>query len=247
MSTPFHLTGKTILITGASSGIGSHAAKRITEMGGKVVLNGRDMERLNATKSSCAAGSATIIAADICTEEGRASLSKTCSQLDGLLNCAGTVHPFPVRFIDQKKMDQTMNINFEAPVLLTSLLLKEKKINPESSLVYISSVSSGRPQAGASMYGASKSAIEAFVKVLAQELSEKKIRVNCISPAMVKTPMYERSEALVSKEEMDAHIDKYLLGVGYPEDVANASIYLLSPASRWVTGINLILDGGLLL
>lgn len=247
MSTPFHLHNKTFLITGASSGIGSHTAKRISEMGGKVVLTGRDDSRLNETKNTCVRDGATIIAADLNTEEGRNHLAKSCPGLDGLVNCAGTVHPFPVRFIDQKKMDETMNINFESPVLLTSALLREKKINAESSLVYISSISSSRPQAGAAMYGASKAALESFVKVLAQELHQKKIRVNSIAPAMVRTPMYERSEELVSKAEMDAHIDKYLLGVGYPEDVANAAIFLLSPAARWITGINLILDGGLLL
>jgi NAD(P)-dependent dehydrogenase (short-subunit alcohol dehydrogenase family) len=159
----------------------------------------------------------------------------------------GTVHPFPVRFLDQQKMDQTLNINFEAPVLMTSALLKAKKVKAESSLVYLSSISSGRPQRGAAMYGASKAAIESFVKVLAQELHVQKIRVNSIAPAMVKTPMYDRAEEMVSKEEMDNHVSKYLLGVGYPDDVANAVVFLLSPASRWVTGINLILDGGILL
>lgn len=247
MITPFHLTGKKFLITGASSGIGSHTAKRITEMGGTVVLTGRDSDRLKESKNACVDGSAIVIPADLCSEVGRNSLAKECPNIDGLVNCAGTVHPFPVRFIDQKKMDETMNINFEAPVLLTSLLLKEKKISPESSLVYISSVSSDRPQSGAAMYGASKAAIQSFVKVLAQELKEKKIRVNSISPAMVKTPMYDKAEKLVSKEEMDAHIDKYLLGPGYPEDVANTIIFLLSPAARWITGTNIILDGGLLL
>ncbi len=245
MSTPFHLHGKTFLVTGASSGIGSHTAKRITEMGGNVILNGRDAARLSATAEEC--GTTEIIAADICTPEGRELIAKKVTGLDGLVNCAGTVHPFPVRFIDQKKMDQTMQINFEAPVLLTSLLLKEKKIKPESSLVYLSSISSARPQAGASLYGASKAGIESFVKVLAQELHSSKIRVNSVAPAMVKTPMFDRAEEMVSKEEMDNHLEKYLLGVGHPEDVANAVIFLLSPASRWITGINLILDGGVLL
>lgn len=245
MSTPFHLHGKAFLVTGASSGIGSHTAKRITEMGGTVILNGRDADRLNATAKEC--GKAEIIAADLCTPEGRELIAKEVSAIDGLVNCAGTVHPFPVRFIDQKKMNQTMQINFEAPVLLTSLLLKEKKIKAESSLVYLSSISSARPQAGASLYGASKAGIESFVKVLAQELHSQKIRVNSVAPAMVRTAMYDRAEEMVSKEEMDAHVAKYLLGVGYPEDVANAVIFLLSPAARWVTGINLILDGGLLL
>ncbi len=245
MSTPFHLNGKKILITGATSGIGSNAAVRISDMGGEVILSGRNADRLNALSTQCKGS--IIVEADISTQEGRDHLAKTIPEIDGLVNCVGTVHPFPVRFLDQTKMDQTMNVNFEAPVLMTSAILKAKKVKPEGSLVYLSSISSHRPQRGAAMYGASKAAIESFVKVLAQELHQQKIRVNSISPAMVKTPMYDRAEEMVSKEEMDNHISKYLLGVGYPDDVANAIIFMLSPASRWVTGINLILDGGILL
>lgn len=247
MTTPFHLHGKTILITGASSGIGSQAAIRITEMGGNVVLAGRDTSKLEEVAAKCFSGQAQVLVADISTQEGRDHLAQSIPQIDGLVNCVGTVHPFPVRFLDQQKMDQTLNVNFEAPVLMTSAVLKAKKINPEASLVYLSSISSFRPQRGAAMYGASKAAIESFVKVLAQELHAQKIRVNSIAPAMVKTPMYDRAEEMVSKDEMDAHVSKYLLGVGYPDDVANAVIFLLSPASRWITGINLILDGGILL
>jgi len=245
MSTPFHLHGKKILITGATSGIGSNAAIRISEMGGEVVLSGRNADQLKVISRQCPGS--IIVEADISVQEGRDHLAKTIPEIDGLVNCVGTVHPFPVRFLDQQKLDQTMNVNFEAPVLMTSAILKAKKVKPESSLVYLSSISSHRPQRGAAMYGASKAAIESFVKVLAQELHLQKIRVNSISPAMVKTPMYDRAEEMVSKEEMDQHVSKYLLGVGYPDDVANAIIFMLSPASRWVTGINLILDGGILL
>lgn len=246
MSTPFHLHGKKILITGSTSGIGSHTAVRISEMGGEVVLSGRNIEKLSELKAQCG-DKAVVVAADISTQHGRDFLAKNIPEIDGLVNCVGTVHPFPVRFLDQQKMDQTMNVNFDAPVLMTSALLKAKKIKAESSLVYLSSISSHRPQRGAAMYGASKAAIESFVKVLAQELHTSKIRVNSIAPAMVKTPMYDRAEEMVSKDEMDNHISKYLLGVGYPEDVANSVIFLLAPASRWITGINLILDGGILL
>lgn len=247
MSTPFHLSGKTILVTGASSGIGAVAARHITEMGGKVILHGRNPSKLETVADTCVKGSSSIIVSDILTPEGRAELATKTALLDGYVNCVGTVQPFPVRFLDQKKMDETLNVNYESPVLLTAELLKHKKFNRESSLIYLSSVSSLRPQRGAAMYGSSKAAIEAFVKVLAQELSTQQIRVNAIAPAMVKTPMYDRAEEMVTKEEMDNHISNYLLGVGYPEDVANAIVFMLSPASRWITGTTLIMDGGLLL
>jgi len=246
MITQFHLQGQTILITGASSGIGSCVAQQISAMGGIPVLTGRDSVKLEETAKLCG-GNPLIITADLCDASSREKLAAAVPQLNGLVNCAGTVHPFPVRFIDQKKLDETMNINFEAPLLLTGLLLKKKKIESGSSMVYISSVSSDRPLAGASLYGASKAGIESMVKVLAQELGSQKIRVNSVSPAMVRTPMYDKAEAMVSKEEMDAHIAEYILGVGYPEDVSNAIIFLLSPASRWITGTTIRLDGGLLL
>jgi NAD(P)-dependent dehydrogenase (short-subunit alcohol dehydrogenase family) len=246
MSTPFHLENQTILISGASSGIGSCVAEHISKMGGLPVLTGRDRKKLEETALRCG-NQPLIIEADLCDAASREQLCELVPTLNGFVNCAGTVHPFPVRFIDQKKLDETMNINFEAPLLVTGLLLKKKKIAAGSSLVYISSVSSDRPQAGASLYGASKAGIEAMVKVLAQELGSQKIRVNSVSPAMVRTPMYDKAEALVSKEEMDAHIAEYILGVGYPEDVANAIVFLLSSASRWITGTTIRLDGGLLL
>lgn len=247
MTTPFHLSGKKILITGATSGIGSHTAKRISEMGASVILHGRNRDKLEEVRSSCVSGSGEIILSDIGTTEGRSQLVSACEPVDGFVNCIGAVQPFPVRFIDQRKIDETMKVNFEWPLLLTSELIKFKKFKPGSSLVYLSSISSDRPQRGATLYGASKASIEAFVKVLAQELSTQKIRVNSVAPAMVRTPMYDRAEEMMSKEEMDIHISRYLLGVGYPEDVANGIIFLLSPASRWITGTNLIMDGGLLL
>jgi NAD(P)-dependent dehydrogenase (short-subunit alcohol dehydrogenase family) len=246
MSTPFHLDGKKILIAGATSGIGSQIAVQVCAMGGEVILNGRHEEKLEELAKKCGS-KAHIIVADLSTQQGRDALASGIPEVNGLVNCIGTVHPFPVRFLDEHKIDQTMQVNFETPVLMTSALLKAKKISAESSLVYLSSISSLRPQRGAAMYGASKAAIESFVKVLAQELHTSKIRVNSVAPAMVKTPMYDRAEEMVSKEEMDNHVAKYLLGVGYPEDVANAVIFLLSPASRWITGTNLILDGGVLL
>lgn len=245
--TPFHLDGKKILVTGATGGIGNETALTILKMGGEVFLSGRDEAKLLAVADRLKIPHTSIIAADLVSEEGRKKLVAAVPQLDGIVHCAGHVFPFPVKFLDQQKMDETMKINFDAPVLMTGALLKAKKINAGASLVYLSSISSHRPQRGASMYGGSKAALESFVKVLAQELSVQKIRVNTISPAMVKTPMYDKAEEMVSKEEMDKHVEKYLIGVGGPEDVANAAIYLLSPASKWVTGINLILDGGILL
>jgi NAD(P)-dependent dehydrogenase (short-subunit alcohol dehydrogenase family) len=125
--------------------------------------------------------------------------------------------------------------------------LKNKKLNKNASLVFLSSISGQHPHKGGTLYAGSKAAIESFAKVLSLELYPQGIRANCISPAMVKTPMFDQAADEMSKEEMEKHIGKYPLGVGLPEDVANAAIFLLSPAARWITGINITLDGGFLL
>ncbi len=245
--TPFHLDGKTILVTGASSGIGRQICISAANMGATLVLTGRNEQELKTTLSELPGNTHTLITADLLQQTEREKLSKEMPMVDGIVNCAGIVTPFPVRFLDQGKLDQTLNINYEAPVLMMAAILKQKKINRNASLVFLSSISGQHPHKGGAAYAGSKAAIEAFVKVLALELYPQGIRANYISPAMVKTPMYDKAAEEMSHEEMDKHVSKYPLGAGLPEDVANAAIYLLSPASKWVTGINLILDGGYLL
>ena len=245
--TPFHLDGKTILVTGASSGIGRAVAVLASRMGASVLLSGKNEERLKQTMDVCSGGGHSLLRADLLLESDREQLVDSLPGIDGLVHCAGYVQSFPSGFINQKKLDETLNINYEAPVLLMAQIQRKKKLNKDASLVFISSICSDHPHRGAALYGSSKAALETFVKVLAIELADKGIRANCISPAMVKTAMYEKAEADSSKEMMDAHLAKYPLGPGLPEDIANAAIYLLSPAARWVTGINITLDGGFLL
>lgn len=245
--TPFHLNGKTILVTGASSGIGRQVAISAAKMGAKIILSGRNENELKETCDKLPKNDHTIILADLLVQSDRENLAKEMPAADGIVHCAGIVKPFPVKFIDQAKLDETLNINYEAPVLMMAAILKQKKINRNASLVFLSSISGQHPHKGGTMYAGSKAAIEAFVKVLALELYPQGIRANCISPAMVKTPMYDKAANEMSHEEMEKHVGKYPLGAGLPEDVANSVIFLLSPASRWVTGINLILDGGYLL
>lgn len=245
-TTAFSLTGKTIFVTGASSGIGRQVCITAAQQGAKIVLSGRNEEELQKTLVQLSGHEHSIVAADLTTIDGRENLLKQLPQLDGMVHCAGGVKSFPIRFLSEKRLDE-MQLNFEAPAMLTAGLLRLKKLNREASLVYLSSISSNHPPKGGAIYGASKAALESYVKVLARETAPQLIRANCISPGMVKTPLYDRVETDISKEEMDKHIADYPLGAGLPEDVAYAAVYLLSPASRWVTGINLILDGGFLL
>lgn len=245
--TPFHLNNKIILVTGASSGIGRQVAISIAEMGGNVVLSGRNKTELDITLSKLVKGNHQVCAADLLKENERQTLVENLPTLDGIVNSAGVVKPFPIKFINQEKIDETLNINYEIPLLLMGELTKAKKINKNASVVFMSSISGQHPHKGGALYAASKAAIESLSKVFALENYHLGIRSNCISPAMVKTEMYEEAEKGMSKESMDEHVNQYPLGVGHPTDVANTVIFLLSDASKWITGINIILDGGFLL
>lgn len=245
--TPFHLNNKTILITGSSSGIGQQTAVNISKMGGTLILTGRNSENLNHTLSLLEGSGHQIISADLLKENERSQLIEQLPMLDGIVHSAGTVNPYPIKFIDQNKINETLNINYEIPVLLMAGIMRKKKINSKASVVFLSSISGQHPHKGGALYASSKAALEAFSKTLALEGFLQGMRSNCVSPAMVKTPMYEVAVQGMSKEMMDEHVKQYPLGVGYPEDVANAIIFLLSDASRWITGINITLDGGFLL
>lgn len=247
MSTPFHLTDKTILVTGASSGIGQQIAISIAEMGGNLIITGRNEKRLTETFSKLKKGNHSQIIADITKEEDLKSLTQQLPKLDGIVNCVGMVTPFPIKFINHEKINETFDLNYNAQVLLMSSITRAQKLNKNASIVFLSSISGAHPHKGGTLYSGSKIALESFSKVLALEFFPMGIRSNCIAPAMVKTPMYEYSEQNASKETMDAHVSKYPLGVGLPEDVANAAIFLLSDASRWITGTTITLDGGFLL
>jgi NAD(P)-dependent dehydrogenase (short-subunit alcohol dehydrogenase family) len=244
MQTSFHLTGKTILITGASSGIGKQVAIDCAKMGGTVIITGRNELRLNETYQQLPGTSHQITVCDLLDENAILLLSKNCPHLDGVVHCAGMVRPFPVQFLNSRKIDETLHTNFYTAACLTSALFKAKKINSEASLVFLSSISGQFPGKGNAVYAASKAALEAFAKTVAAEYSHKMIRANCLSPAMVKTELYDYTSEGEFKAIMDKHVSQYPLGVGYPHDVANAVVFLLSPASRWITGINIIMDGG---
>ena len=247
MQTPFHLTGKTILVTGSSSGIGRKAAIDCSGFGAKLILTGRNEERLNETLAQLSGEGHMVMPCDLLDEKAMAVFAKAIPQLDGVAHCAGIVKPFPIAFLSVAKLNEIIHTNFYAPALLTAALFKAKKINDEASLVFLSSISGQFPGKGNVMYAASKAALEAFAKTVAAEYISRKIRSNCISPAMVKTPMYDYSSEGMFEEAMNEHVSKYPLGVGLPEDVSNAIIFFLSPASRWITGVNLYMDGGFLL
>lgn len=239
----FGLKDKTIFITGASSGIGRQIAMSISEAGGTVFITGRDEKRLKETFHSLKGVDHKFLIADLSVESEIQTLADNLPMLDGVVHSAGITSHFPAKFIGAKQINETFNVNLYAPVLLMKQVLSKKLIKDSASIVFLSSIASKYPYFGGSLYTASKLALEGYCKTLALELSVKKIRANCLSPAMVQTSMLEKTEVTISKETLDKFQSVHPLGFGKPEDVANAAIFLLSDASRWMTGQNIFLGG----
>jgi NAD(P)-dependent dehydrogenase (short-subunit alcohol dehydrogenase family) len=246
MENPFSLKDKTILVTGASSGIGRQIAISVNQAGADVIINGRDKERLEQTFLKLNGKNNLKFEADLADEPSINELVSKLPNINGVVHAAGILEPFPVRFIGRKQIDHMFTINYFAPVLLISKLLKQKKIIDGASLIFITSVSgSSKPYFGGALYASSKAALEAFSRSVALEHCSQKIRANCISPAIVITPIFdEYIGGIVNKDNFEEHEKKYPLGFGTPADIANAAIYLLSDASKWVTGTVMVLDGG---
>lgn len=243
--TPFNLADKTILIVGATSGIGKASAVLASNLGARVYGVGRDSDRLNELKSLLKEKDGEVIQCDITNEEEVDNLINSLPAIDGVLMSAGKGLTLPVQFCSRDHFDEIFNINFFSSVELLRLLYKKKKINKGGSIVVITSMGGTHVFSGSnSIYGASKAALESFMKFAAKEFSPRKIRVNTICPGMVDTPLIHRGT--VTEEQLAENAKLYpLKRFGTPEDIANSAIFLLSDASSWITGISMIVDGGL--
>lgn len=241
------LSGKTILITGASSGIGREAAILLSRAGASVVITGRDGERLNKTFESLVLNpdaSVVQFRADLTSEVEMDSMIGALPVLNGVVHCAGIVGPVPVKFITQRDIDAMFAINYHVPVNLTSKLLRNRKIANGSSLLFMSSIATRNPYFGGALYSGSKAALEAYSRTLALELVQKQIRSNCIQAGLVDTPMIvSPSEGNMQAEAHERYLKRYPLGIGRPENVAQTILYFMSDASGWITGTSLIMGG----
>lgn len=246
MNIPFGLNNKTILVTGGSSGIGREVACSIAKQGGKVVVVGRNEQRLSETLQLLGGEGHRAVLADLTSAVDLEKLVEQVDVLDGIVHSAGILFIVPARLLAPEQLEQITASNYLAPVNLTIALLRGKKVRSKSSVVFITSINGPvKVVKGFGGYAASKSALNAFMKVLALEYASKQIRFNSVAPGMIKTQMYYDMEKTVSAESIAEDKLKYPLGdYGDPEDVANACIYLLSDASKWVTGTSLVVDGG---
>lgn len=244
MYNPFSLENKKILVTGASSGIGKAIAIECSKMGARVIITGRNEERLAETYKELVGEHPAYIVADLTKEEDIERLVALTDSLNGLVNCAGLTIPKPFKFLQESDIETVMTVNFNAPLLLTQRLVKKKKLEKGASVVFISSISGTKVSyIAGSIYSASKGAVNGLCKGLALELAPQQVRVNTVVPGMVETNIVSGGE--IAEEQLEIDKQKYpLKRYGKPEEVAYAVVYLLSSASSWVTGSNLLIDGG---
>ncbi|MFZ4726492.1 MAG: SDR family NAD(P)-dependent oxidoreductase [Paludibacter sp.] len=241
---PFILTNKKVLITGASSGIGRAMAIVCSGMGAAVYITGRNITELAVTANSMQNDSFEQIVADLNSNQELECLVNSLPALDGIICNAGINRRMVAQYVKEQNLDLILNTNLKAPILLIRNLLKAKKINVGASVVFISSIAAYHSSIGDGIYSATKGGLSSFSKVLALELAPKKIRVNTIQPGMVHTALTEKGP--LNEEDYLKDEQKYPLGrYGKPEEIANAAVYLLSDASQWITGTDLVIDGGI--
>jgi NAD(P)-dependent dehydrogenase (short-subunit alcohol dehydrogenase family) len=249
---PFSLKDKVILVTGASSGIGRQCAISCSQMGATVLLFGRDNDRLKETLALVEEPDKHIICAvDLIEYSMVADIIKTLveqnGRIDGLINCAGISTTLPLNAVSPQKIEQFFQTNVIAAINLTKQVVKSMHFSETGgSIIFISSVMGVVGENGKTLYSMTKGSLIAVAKSMALELAPKKIRVNTISPGVVETPMSNRAVYNKNRETLNKIRSLHPLDLGKPEDVANACIFLLSDAARWITGTNLIVDGGYL-
>ena len=241
---PFSLKGKTILITGASSGIGKGSAIECSKMGAKVIITARNEERLRETLLQLEGEGHKLRICDLADNKAIKETVDTLPELHGVVNNAGFTITRPIRKIEEETFRHIIQVNTIAPVMILKYLMNAKKLLNGSSVVFTSSLAGvGRMSVGNTMYGCSKGAISAFVQGAAKEFASKGIRVNAVCPAMVETQIM--SAGVITQEQVELTKKLYPLGrFGTSEDIAWAMVFLLSDASSWITGINLLIDGG---
>ena len=245
---PFSLSNKTIVITGASSGIGRQCAIDCSKMGAKMVLIGRNEERLLETLGQLEGDDHSMYSYDLSQVDGIKGLVNLIvednGKLDGLICAAGIEKSSPIKLLSPYDYENIMRVNTISAFELVRQASGVKAMNTSASIVFISSITSVIARSCTAAYSASKGALVSGARVMAAELSKRNIRVNCISPGTILTPLMQNYLSQLSDEDYKKRIGGFPLGLGRTTDVSSACVFLLSDASRWITGQNLIIDGG---
>ena len=236
------------MVTGASSGIGRQCAIDFSRMGATVVLIARNKERLYETFTSLEGDGHKLISADMTDFDAMPQLVESVvaeiGKVDGLVNCAGISATLPLKFMPAEKLDEFFRTNVYSAIEMTREVTKVKCMNPGGSVIFFSSIMGCVGESGKSLYSMTKGALIAATRSLACEYARRQIRINCISPGAILTPINEKLPHMADPEQRKILEDKHPLGLGQTSDISAACIYLLSDASRWMTGQNLIVDGG---
>lgn len=243
MNSIFSLTGKTVLVTGAASGIGRCVAIEASKLGANLVLVDLNEAGLQETLGMTSEGTHVVLKCDLTSADERETLVNKVGKLDGVVNCAGVGMTLPFKFCTEKELGRIMNINFFGPIYLVQALAKGKKINKNASIVYMASIDGTvTGHIGNSCYAASKGAIMGSVRTQALEFASQGIRVNCVSPARVNTPLIRRDN--ISEEQVKANMELYpMKRYAEPLEIAGYILYLLSDVSTYTSGSNLVIDG----
>lgn len=245
---PYSLKGKTILVTGASSGIGKATAEECAKLGANVIITGRNIERLENTLKALDSSCGQVhrfIAADLTTPEGIESLASQITSVDGVSDNAGlSVGNKPIKFIKEDELALVMNTNTFSHVYLAKQLFKKKLLNKNASYVFTASIGGNTSHVtGQALYGMSKSALDSFMKYCAVEFAGRGIRCNSVCPGMIETPLIHQDT--LTDEDKAEDVKSYLLKrYGQPEEVARVNAFLLSDASSFITGTSIVVDGG---
>ena len=243
MYNPYSLEGKTILITGAASGIGKATSIEGSKMGGRIVAVDMNAAGLEVLLPQLKGNGHLSFAGNLCHDDFLKRLGEEVPALDGVFLCAGVSDTTPVKFITEEKIQRVFGVNLTAPIMMLKQFLVKKKINKGGSLVWMSSYGAEKVEPGLGIYAASKSAVNGIMRAYAKELVSRKIRSNSIMPMMIRTELLSTLNN-ISDKDWEKQEAMYPLGFGSPLDVAYAAIYLFSDASRWITGTQIRMDGG---
>lgn len=240
------LSKKHYIVTGAGSGIGRETAKVLSQQGARVIMLDLNQEGLEETQPLLDGNGHMFKACDLTDFESLPSLVKEVvdqsGSIDGLVHCAGISSRKPLNVLKAEGFTKVMDVNFYSFVELVRLATKKKYFNDGGSIVVMSSISSIRGYKAKSEYCVSKAAVDAFVRCMALELADRKIRVNSIMAAEVLTPLAlkaRETNAAVGALDFNAP-----LGPSEPYEVANTIAFLLSDATKTITGTSVLIDGG---